>query len=379
MLTLAAINSAAYSLALQGDSCISQLTDCSTNPIALKNAESRLLSGRTSDADLEIAHSVARAAPMGSDALLSAGLFAASKNDGVRARVLVGEALRRDPRSATARLYFMDHAMRDHRYSEVVSQGDRLTYIRPSLTPLITQIFAQIVTDPAARPALAAGLTNKPLWQGSFFAQLRLRGVDPRLTFQLLNDSSRRDDVTLSEQDQLAYNLFTKGDYDRAYLAWLNFLPSDAIKKVSPVYDSGFDGLPGGRPFNWQLLGGAGAAVTIEDGSLSVDYFGRAPMRLAQESLLLPAGRYRLATTANATRENVDGILTWQVICLPANKVIIDLDLNKLPVRSATFATAFVVPDGCAAQILALSGSPSTDFSNGFKANFEAVHIDHVP
>lgn len=383
-LAVAALVGCATSIAAQGGYCSRQLLDCDHGPAALNAAKARIAlappgAAPVSATSLETARGAAVAAPAAADPLVYAAMIAVVRNDDAQARSLFTEALRRNPRSAEARSYFFDKALRQSRFAEAIQHGDRLTYLLPQVTPAVTAVFAAMAQDSRAVPALSAVLDKAPLWRGEFFNQLRKRGGDPSLVFRLLDGRKTSDDVVVeNEQDALVMKLAQAGDYDRAYLAWTNFLPASALASVDFVYDSEFNGSPGARPFNWQLLGGAEAAVAMENGALSVDYYGRVAMRLAQQTILLPPGSYRLSVIGQTISVEPKGELQWRIFCQPANQPIGELKLGSLSAREQRYSAAFAVPASCAAAQIVLEASPPDNFTGGLEARFKSAKIDRV-
>src|SRR5690606_17691433 len=110
--------------------------------------------------------------------------------------------------------------------------------------------MAAITRDPASRPALIRLMDGKPLWRLEFLNVLNQQRADPALIFRLTQGPVGKSAV-LGEGDEqaaLLTALVKQGDYERAYLAWINFLPTSALASVSLVYDGAFEQRPGPPP-----------------------------------------------------------------------------------------------------------------------------------
>ena len=180
----------------------------------------------------------------------------------------------------------------------------------------------------------------------------------------------------LFEQSALLQSLLKNGEYERAYLAWINFLPEASLKKLGPVYDPQFDKLPGPLPFNWQVSdGGEGSSEFSKPHGLTVSYLGTGPAALTEQTLLLSPGRYRLSVVASGADENNQ--LAWTVTCAGAGELQ-KLPLSGLKDAPQRYTTQFDVPaDKCGAQRLALMGSP-TEFPRTGNALIESVAVELV-
>jgi len=205
-------------------------------------------------------------------------------------------------------------------------------------------------------------LSGHPAWQTRFLGYLTTRGVDPVRIFRLNSGSTAGAAGGEVAQGALIQQFINRGDFDGAYVAWVNFLPPEALTKVRTVYDGNFAGLPGPQPFNWTFNDGTVASVGIDRGQgLHIEYPGAQSGRLASQTVLLTPGSYRFDYTAQGSGEVADGgALGWHLQCLPDGKPILDLPITGLTDRAVGRAAAFTVPVGCNAQLLSLDATLGT-------------------
>jgi hypothetical protein len=320
-------------------------------------AERVLDNGGRIDADvLELARAVLLRAPLAAEPLIYQSL---ARGDAMLAKA----TLRRDPRSRAARRILVERAARTGRYSEALAHLDRLIFLEPQAQDKLLAAMAAIASDPASRAPLVALVDTKPAWRIEFLKLLNHGRADPALIFRLTNGPAG--DVPapdkLDEQGALLTALVAKGDYERAYLAWINFLPGTALADVAAVYDGGFRRLAGPPPFNWLLTSNENGSAEFSGArGLRVDFFGSSPATFATQVLLLQPGAYRLRVEASGSGNSAAGTLYWTVTCITGGDPIAKVSLAGLGDRPSVRGAAFTVPAAdCKAQRLALSGEPA--------------------
>nr|WP_299911624.1 hypothetical protein [Sphingomonas bacterium] len=315
-------------------------------------------------------------APLDPAAQTYLGLAADGSKDRPRALKLMTLALRSEERSLRPRLWLMDEDLRRRNYAGAIEHFDRLASIGPAASEAAIAAMTPIVRDPASHAPLARKLATNPLWRSSFLYALNRQGVSPDVVFRLTPQGSAKAQV-LSEQGALLLTLVKNHEYERAYLAWINFLPPASLGHVGPVFDPQFQNFVGPMPFNWQLTDTTdGSSEFRKPSGLVVSYLGTAAANLTEQTLLLPAGRYRLSTVATGADENNQ--LSWTVSCSSGSEPLQTLRLAKLQAGRQRYNTMFSVPSpGCESQRLALVGSPS-EFPRTADAVIEEIRIEPV-
>ncbi len=311
--------------------------------------------------------------PLDPNALTYVALAAESKGDTGRTRSLMELALRSDGRSLRPRIWLIDQAVRRRDYVTAVAHLDRLIMVNVPGRQLTINAMTGIVRDPASHAPLAQKLATNPMWRHDFLYALNQKGMPADAVFGLTAQNSAQTSA-LFEQSALLQSLLKNHEYERAYLAWINFLPEAQLKQVGNIYDPGFANLPGPAPFNWQFLNSQdGAAEFRAPRGLTISYLGAAPAVLAWQTLLLSPGRYTLSVIASGQDEYNQ--LSWTVTCAEGGAPVVTTRLTSLSEGRRKYSTVFEIPaSGCQAQQLALNGAPG-EFPKTANAAVESVQI----
>ena len=314
--------------------------------------------------------------PLDPDAQAYLALVADAKGDKPRARALMELALRSDGRALRPRLWLIDRALRHRDYPTAVSLFDRLIAVIPLRRTQTIAAMASIVRDPASHAAVAKMLATNPGWREDFLYALNQQGMSPDAIFRLTAQNSAKAS-TLFEQSALLQSLIKNHEYERAYLAWINFLPESSLKQVGSVYDPEFANLAGPAPFNWLLPSTPdGSAEFRAPKGLTASYLGAAPATLAQQTILLSPGRYALSVVASGTDEYNQ--LAWVITCAGGGAPVVTTRLLKLSDGRQKYSAIFQIPtSGCEAQQLALTGTPG-EFPRTADAEIDAIRIEPV-
>ncbi len=301
--------------------------------------------------------------PLDGNMLAQAALEATLSGKRDMARPIMQEMVRRDPRAKAGRMWLMADALGRNDLAAATAQIERLMAVDPVQSVAYFPILADVARQRGGERAIGAVLARGPSWRTPFLGYLTTRGIDPARIFRL-NTAPAGTVNTDNEaaQGALIQQFIARGDYDGAYVAWVNFLPPDALAKVTTVYDGDFAGLPGPQPFNWSFNDGDAASVGIDRGhGLHINYSGGQTARLANQTVLLRPGSYTLEYVAQGSGEAADGgALSWRLACLPASTQILDVPISGLTDRASGRATRFTVPDGCNAQLLSIEATLGT-------------------
>ena len=303
---------------------------------------------------------VLRAIPLDNNALVRAGLEASIAGKQQTAMALMTEALRRDPRSRAVRFWLMNAALKRNDLPTAIHQLDRLMVLVHDGRNAFFPVLAAIAKQPATEAPIAAALQRYPDWRKEFLDYLVSNGSDPALVFRLT--AAGGPVGTADTKGGLVQRLINSGDYEAAYLAWINYLPPEGLQQVAPVYDGTFQGLPGVQPFNWSFTDGEAGSVGVERGQgLQINYPAAQSVRLASQTIMLPAGRYVFSYDAHGSPDVPDGgTIAWHIGCLPTGVPVLDRPLSGLRDADGRYAARFEVPADCVAQLLTLEGSAGT-------------------
>ncbi|WP_404371424.1 hypothetical protein AB5I39_03930 [Sphingomonas sp. MMS24-J45] len=305
----------------------------------------------------------------------------------VNARTLNALALRRDPRLAPAWAWQVADRAKANDAAAATRALIRLAVLNRE-SSAIWQAIAQVSADPVARKEIKAEIARGAAWRDTYLTALSSSNVDRAIVFEMLESSGKHAPVTNiappgAPDDRRAFlaQMIRQRDYERAYLAWIQWLPDASQKAVGRVFDGAFTGAAALPPFAWELADGAGGTTSMTAGAgLTVDYSGSDGSILAKQMLLLPPGRYRIVTQAKfdpVSNENGAAPLIWAVTCASGGTA-----LNELPVpldgtARRVSGTPFAVAAGCEAQTLSLKVN-SADFAKHLSGAIRSVAIEAV-
>ena len=301
----------------------------------------------------------------------------------------VAAALERDPRFRPGYSWQAESAARAGDIATATRALIRLATLSPRESrywPAIVQLTA----DPAARAFIKQELARGAIWRDGYLAQLGASSVDRSVVFEMLQFSGRRADAAIvppepgrpDDRGAFIAAMVARKDYERAYLAWVQWLPAASQAGVGNVFDSSFKGLSALPPFTWALVNGVGGATAIDPASgMTLDYSGTDGATLAQQTLLLGAGRYRIVTQARFDATAGDGAtppLVWTLTCIADAHVLSELAVPLEGASKRVGGTAFAVADGCPAQTLALRVNPA-DFAKRISGSIRSVTVETLP
>lgn len=304
-----------------------------------------------------------KANPLNGTAVALLALDRQAQGDAAGATALGDQALKIEPRTRLARLARLDRQTRAGDPVAAATSTIRLLMIDSGRKAVYLPILVSLARDARTVPVISQALVGDQEWGPSFVAMLIDGKVDPAIRYALMNPTKKASTSAEADRDFFVRNLAGTGDVERAYLAWLAFLPDSALSKVGAPYDAHFEGLPGATPFNWKLTSTDGDRASIENGALNVSYSGRAPVTLAKQIILPKPGSYRLRSVL-ASVENVGQnsatTFTWNAYCLPSGKVVASLAIDLKAVGRAQQSPPFDVPAAdCSSVALQLDGSTS--------------------
>ena len=335
-------------------------------------------------AELAAARRAAIAEPLAYEPFFIAARAAEQSGRLSEAITLMEEARRRRPSYAAARVALMGYYAMAGRYVDSVAEADVAMRLSGEAQRAILPILAGMLPYREARPGIARILAGEPSWRGAFLDVARAK-ADPDDAAGLLAELRRLKPAaaTAPEASLLVSALVRTGRYPQARRVWLTLVPPADRGRGGLVFDGDFRGVPAPPPFNWTFA--ASAAGRAEPGRrsagepprLEASYFGGSPAVLAEQTLVLSPGRYRLSIQAKADREQVSADLSWQLTCLPARGGLARLPLSRFSQGYGGHALEFAVPAGCTAQSLSLLAEPG-DLSQPINMQFRQLSVERL-
>lgn len=264
-----------------------------------------------------------------------------------RAEKLLLDARLRDPRSPAARYLLADVWFREDKVIEALGEMAVLSRLIPGSAVGLVPALAEYTRTPKAREQLAPILARNSQLKVPLLTALAGDPANADLVLALAGDDARSSDPdTRVWQRRLLGGFLSRGQYGKAYFLWRKML-ADPIQGQPLLFNGNFRQLAAPPPFNWDFYSGPAGVTEGTGGRLRIMFYGRESAILASQTLLLPAGRYRLRAplSGSAPRQ----ALLWTLTCLPGSEELMSID-------AVSGVASFTVPQKCEAQSLRLVG-----------------------
>ena len=270
---------------------------------------------------------------------------------------LTDAALLRDPRSGPALALKLQQTYAARDFARTADYALGLLAIRPE-DPRALDFVVFLSGIPQARARIFAALERNPDWRSGYISALSAKYGKTSFVYEAIQIGNPVAINLASERAKLLTDLIAQRDYERAYTAWVSWLPAEALPSIDYVYDGAFTGAPGSVPFNWQFENSDKVTTSIEPGvGLSVNVDGTSDVMPAVQTILLPPGRYQVVTTlgaASATGADTASPFVWQARCAGQSQPLLETPFPQTRANTRFASAAFEVPATCAAQTIEL-------------------------
>jgi len=241
----------------------------------------------------ELARAAYAREPLATDALLVIALAESGTANEYHATPTATLGAKIDKRNALLELLLIADAARREDYNAMSHHADILAAAHPGLARTVLAPLFDQLGDPAVLPIVSDALNNKARWAAAFESYV------PR------DEAALRNYLTLRRQapagtrwesdEKLVAALADRGLYDEAFAMW-RFAADAPGNRYGFMTDEHF------APIGWQLVVRGDRTAQVDgEGALSVSVERGAGGELARQLLDLPAGRYRLETTIEAS------------------------------------------------------------------------------
>lgn len=290
---------------------------------------------------------VAGIAPLRPEPYLVQAALESRARSYARAEKLLLDARWRDPRSPAARYLLADVWFREDKVAEALGEMAVLSRLIPGSAVGLAPALAEYARMPNAREQLAPVLARNPQLKVPLLTALAADPANADLVLALAGDDARSSDPEMRVwQTRLLNGFLSQGKYGQAYSLWRKMV-ADPIQGQPLLFNGNFRQLAAPPPFNWEFYSGPAGVTEAKGGRLRIMFYGRESAIFASQTLLLPAGRYRLRAPLSGSAPR--RALLWALTCLPGSEELVSID--------ATLGTAsFTVPQKCEAQSLRLVG-----------------------
>lgn len=293
--------------------------------------------------------------PLNPQPFLFAGAVAQRAGREKRAYALFQSAGRRNPRLVSAHYFLATEAFRLGDIDTGISELAILSRLSTNSVNF-EQIFAAEARGSANINLLKRILARNPERRDTLLYALA-GDVSNAATIVALSGSvaTGRAAPVPDWRAKLIETLASSGDFAGAKARWIELGGTPIAQGiVNPAF--GETDIP--RPFNWSYHSGDAGLVESNGGRLDVLYYNRSDALLAEQTMTLVAGRYRLSMVANG--DGAQGLVSWEIRCLPTSRII-----GQVALSVGNPALQFDVPSDCPAQRLELVTISDGSDNNG--------------
>ncbi len=254
------------------------------------------------------------------DILANAAEAAGDKAAAAKYRQLIYERSRRH--TPTMRWIF-DQAVEARDFKTATTVADamlRQDFEQPNARYVLATLGA-LITDPEARPYIAAIASQTSFWRRPFVELIAQRGdvdVFPDFVSGLLPG------MRFPSGWKFYFDRLIKaGESRRAYVTWSSLLDPDQLSNLKLLYNGGFETKTTGLQFDWTINSARGLEIALDgsdpgEGQQSLRVtFGGAPMsfRNILQTLILDPGNYTLSGMTRTDNLVTERGLSWGIYC----------------------------------------------------------------
>lgn len=267
---------------------------------------------------------------------------------------LLREALRRNPRSRAALFLLMRRAVATKDLGTAVESIARLNRLGDGAGPLLIGM-GRAVSTRAEVDDILRGLKRYPELLPGFVTGFLSVQKPTDVTVELASKLPPQTVADPAVGAALLVRLVDDGSFLAARQFWATAFPADS-KNAAFVNDPEFKQPHPHPPFGWSLTqSSAGVAERQRGGGLDVEFYGREPGVLVSQLLMLPPGAYTVRLTHRPATLLPGGMLL-SLVCRRSQAVLGRRELAAGSASQQTVSMSVIVPNGCEAQELAISG-----------------------
>ncbi|RWC62590.1 hypothetical protein [Mesorhizobium sp.] len=249
--------------------------------------------------------------------------------------------------------------------SKAVGEIDTLLRRWPDRFPVIAAGMPAILSNPDGYQAILAAIKIEAPWRANLFSAL---GQDPRglsAANQLLLDLAGSSSPPTSKELSAVINGYIRQkDYEPAYRLFLFSLSDQQRTLGGYIFNSSFEPVLSGKPFDWQVHDRSGLEITFagsrdigESDSGATVRFLNTPVKNAalQQYIELPPGSYRISLIASARNLKLPKQLFWSIKCVDPAGEIARFNIPEGTFNRQDLSLDFTIgPSVCPMQLLRL-------------------------
>lgn len=311
--------------------------------------------------DPALAHRTLSGLPLASDPFtaLAATDMARNPKGSARDAALLKEAIRRDPRSRTARILLLRHMAATGDLEGAFDQLAVFSRLSPGLVARVMDaITGRIDTPEKVDEALAAIDPHRSLY-GPFVERMASKRKSPEVVRRLAEGLPTGVKADSDIRTTIIKQLVQVGEYATARNIWQK---GNAAGASGLIHSPDFSDAKAPPPFNWELaVNSTGAAERGRSGGLSVVYYDRNPGALAEQLLTLTPGAYRAVADFEVLAGTADNV-HLKIACNDSAATLADAAFVARKPGANRLAINFIVPlSSCAGQRISILGTASEE------------------
>lgn len=315
-----------------------------------------------SSATLKKIGELAREAPLAVQPFLVEGALADKRGEVDRAGLLYREARRRDPRSLAAHYLLTDLDLRTGQTENGIRELAELSRLVPAATDQLAPAIAKFAHGPGAADQLRNMFRSNPQLEPPVLWVLAQDPSNAGLILSVASTGESKSTRPPAWQERLLNAMVSQGQYSQAHATWSRISGSSG-SVAAGLFNPSFRQVSAPPPFNWSYGATEAGVAEAEKGNLGILFYGRENTVLAQETLILAPGRYRLAMPVTVNSGDPHS-LAWSITCLPGKTKLLNLPLAQKSGSGIVAGDLEVPAQDCGAQQIELDGmtedSPTT-------------------
>lgn len=297
--------------------------------------------------------------PFASDPLtaLAANGLARDPKGTPQEAAMLQEALRRDPRSRTARILLLRQMAATGNLPGAFNQLAVFTRLNPGLVMTIMEAITTRISTPQQVDEALAAIDGHAILYRPFVMRMTGKRKNPDVVLRLAERLPANAMADPQVRASMVSQLVQAGEYAIARNLWQKGNPAGAS---GSIHSPDFTDTKAPPPFNWKLtVDSTGAAERLPAGGLSIAYYDRNPGPLAEQLLTLAPGYYRVSADFERTGGTADNV-RLRIACHGSGTLLGEAAFTaERPGRNRISLGFSVPPSNCRGQVLAITGVAS--------------------
>jgi len=257
--------------------------------------------------------------------------------------------------------YLINRSIEAGDYAGAIGQIDMLLRRWPNRADVVQPILPQLLSQEDAYQALLVAMTSEAPWRWRLISGLSRHDGGLTWAYRILMDLSASDRPPSRGEIGAGIRAFVAAKrYEEAYRLFRFTMPAEERARAGFIHNASFEAdsldVP---PFSWQRRNTRAAEITFagETGSqgATVRFLGTPAKDLVfHQSMVLPAGRYRLSVDVETSSLRAPRGLYWRIRCQDPRKDLLRIDIPEGTYQTQRLEASFDV-DQCAYQRIELA------------------------